>query len=166
MQVHWRQDCATKFSPPSFLPLSLFLFSSLPLSPPLFLLSSFSFSSFYLHFLSSTFLLSLLPLLPHHSSLSLSSLFSLFLSLSSLFSLPHNSPERSPREMLLDLDATHNIFRNKYPRAKEEMEEGLQVPTYRHTSSLKHPTYRHTSSLKYPKWIVSYPEHVHFSSYI
>ena len=37
------------------------------------------------------------------------------------------SPERSPREILLDLDATHNIFKDKFPRAKEEMEEKLQV---------------------------------------
>ncbi|XP_064387144.1 microtubule-associated serine/threonine-protein kinase 2-like isoform X2 [Halichondria panicea] len=36
------------------------------------------------------------------------------------------SPERSPREILLDLDATHNIFKDKFPRAKEEMEEKLQ----------------------------------------
>ena len=27
----------------------------------------------------------------------------------------------------MDLDATHNIFKNKYPKAKEEMEERLQV---------------------------------------
>ena len=40
---------------------------------------------------------------------------------------PSARDERSPREILLDLDATHNIFRNKYPRAKEEMEERLQV---------------------------------------
>ena len=26
----------------------------------------------------------------------------------------------------MDLDATHNIFKNKYPKAKEEMEEKLQ----------------------------------------
>lgn len=31
------------------------------------------------------------------------------------------------REVLMDLDATHNIFKNKYPKAKEEMEEKLQV---------------------------------------
>ncbi len=37
------------------------------------------------------------------------------------------SPERSPREILLDLDSTHNIFKDKVPRAKEEMEEKLQV---------------------------------------
>ncbi len=40
---------------------------------------------------------------------------------------PHCSPERSPREILLDLDATHNIFKDKFPRAKEEMEDKLQV---------------------------------------
>ena len=45
------------------------------------------------------------------------------------FTLTHTytSPERSPREILMDLDATHNIFKNKYPKAKEEMEERLQV---------------------------------------
>ena len=42
----------------------------------------------------------------------------------------HTSPERSPREILLDLDATHDIFKNKYPKAKEEMEERLQVRTH------------------------------------
>jgi microtubule-associated serine/threonine kinase len=36
------------------------------------------------------------------------------------------SPKRSPREMILDQDATINIFRQKYPKAKEEMEERLQ----------------------------------------
>ncbi|XP_019850933.1 PREDICTED: microtubule-associated serine/threonine-protein kinase 3-like isoform X1 [Amphimedon queenslandica] len=35
------------------------------------------------------------------------------------------SPERSPRESLLDLDDTHAIFREKYPRAKLEMENQL-----------------------------------------
>ena len=35
------------------------------------------------------------------------------------------SPERSPRESLLDLDDTHTIFREKYPRAKLEMESQL-----------------------------------------
>ena len=42
----------------------------------------------------------------------------------------YTSPERSPREILMDLDATHNIFKNKYPKAKEEMEERLQVRTH------------------------------------
>ena len=37
------------------------------------------------------------------------------------------SPKRSPREMILDQDATINIFRQKYPKAKEEMEDRLQV---------------------------------------
>ena len=37
------------------------------------------------------------------------------------------SPKRSPREILLDQDATINIFKQKYPKAKEEMEEKLQV---------------------------------------
>ena len=37
------------------------------------------------------------------------------------------SPKRSPREILLDQDATNNIFKQKYPKAKEEMEEKLQV---------------------------------------
>lgn len=37
------------------------------------------------------------------------------------------SPERSPREILLDLDSTHNIFKDKIPKAKEEMEDKLQV---------------------------------------
>lgn len=36
------------------------------------------------------------------------------------------SPERSPREILLDLDSSHNIFKDKVPKAKEEMEERLQ----------------------------------------
>ena len=38
-----------------------------------------------------------------------------------------HSPERSPREILMDLDSTHNIFKDKIPKAKEEMEEKLQV---------------------------------------
>ena len=37
------------------------------------------------------------------------------------------SPKRSPREILLDQDATINIFKRKYPKAKEEMEERVQV---------------------------------------
>ena len=37
------------------------------------------------------------------------------------------SPERSPREILMDLDSTHNIFKDKIPKVKEEMEEKLQV---------------------------------------
>ena len=37
------------------------------------------------------------------------------------------SPKRSPRGILLDQDATLNIFKQKYPKAKEEMEEKLQV---------------------------------------
>ncbi len=40
---------------------------------------------------------------------------------------PFYSPERSPRDVLLDLDSTHNIFKDKIPKAKEEMEEKLQV---------------------------------------
>ncbi|CAI7999164.1 Microtubule-associated serine/threonine-protein kinase 1 [Geodia barretti] len=36
------------------------------------------------------------------------------------------SPKRSPRGILLDQDATLNIFKQKYPKAKEEMEEKLQ----------------------------------------
>ena len=44
------------------------------------------------------------------------------------FCLSHaHSPKRSPRENLLDQDATNNIFKQKYPKAKEEMEEKLQV---------------------------------------
>ena len=34
--------------------------------------------------------------------------------------------------MLLDFDATHQIFRNKFPKAKEEMEERLKVRTCMH----------------------------------
>lgn len=37
------------------------------------------------------------------------------------------SPERTRKEILLDLDSTHNIFKDKVPKAKEEMEERLQV---------------------------------------
>jgi hypothetical protein len=37
------------------------------------------------------------------------------------------SPERSPREILLDLDSSHNIFKDKVPKAKEEMEDKLKV---------------------------------------
>lgn len=46
---------------------------------------------------------------------------------STFFLLLLFSPERSPREILLDLDSTHNIFKDKVPKAKEEMEEKLQV---------------------------------------
>ena len=35
------------------------------------------------------------------------------------------SPERSPRDSLMDLDDTQIIFREKFPRAKAEMEAQL-----------------------------------------
>lgn len=45
------------------------------------------------------------------------------------------SPKRSPREILLDQDATINIFKQKYPKAKEEMEEKLQEFLTRYSES-------------------------------
>ena len=37
-----------------------------------------------------------------------------------------HSPERSPRDSLLDIDDTKAIFRNKFPRAKADMEAQLK----------------------------------------
>ena len=66
---------------------------------------------------------------------------SLFLSLSC-------SPKRSPREILLDQDATNNIFKQKYPKAKEEMEEKLQVNLQLRIIVLFHLIFlSHTNSL-------------------